>query len=100
MRARQDRSPSANRPAFPVWSASLPVWALARGPLGRAARRRALRIGRRSASSEPTEVTWRCARCGALAQSIDAASRHLATAHGGDRLPPSSRTLPDRANGL
>ena len=100
MRVRHDRNPRSNRPAFPVWSASLPVWALARPPLGRAARRRTLSIGRRDASTEPTEVTWRCARCGAVAQSIDAASRHIATVHSGDLLPASSTPRGDGTAGL
>jgi|GEM_PF-3633976 len=99
MRVRHDGNPRSNRPAFPVWFVPLPVSAIARAPLGRAARRRALPIGRRSASSEPTEVTWRCARCGAVAPSIDAASRHIATAHSADPLPAWSKTLRDRTNG-
>jgi hypothetical protein len=38
-------------------------------------------------------VTWTCARCGAVEQSLAAAQRHIAAMHLGAPLPASSAAL-------
>jgi hypothetical protein len=77
---RPDRSaPRASSP--PVWSATLPSWAMApEEPRRRrngllAPWRAARKLRRRRAAPVPTR--WTCARCGAEAHSGEAAALHV-----------------------
>lgn len=47
--------------------------------------------------SKQAGPTWTCARCGAIEQSLDGATRHIAAMHSGKRLRVVSQAQPTRA---
>jgi hypothetical protein len=83
MRVRQDRRAPARYLAVPAWlAASLlsRVRAPSSAPFGGTGSRFAR--GRRGT----TGATWTCRRCGAVAQDLGTAQRHVASVHRGESL--------------
>jgi hypothetical protein len=84
MKVRHHRPTSPHLTPMPIWSSTLPSWAIAPSGERTASRRlasilKAGRLRRRPAAS----VSWTCARCGAVQDSSQAAARHIRESHPG-----------------